>query len=405
MATFPALTPSEAPITPGAWPATEHKSLNGAEASIRHGSAEIGRTWRPRFINITETDFLAILNHYRGQRSGFDSFGFTTTTLAADLTPAGFAWLYASRPQVVDQHRDSFTVQCEFKCEPRGLVVVPGKTWRTQATTFTIGGRGGDTVFGRSAAWATSSTTFTPGDRTGRYVVADGVNWATSSTTLTRGDRSNGLDTYFSSVYLLLHMNGSNGSTSFPDSSSNSFTVTVSGDAQVSTTDPKFGSGSLTLDGTGDYLSVNMSSLINIGSQDFTAECWAYINTGNTGTKCLFCFEGSSFRGPGVLINSGNWVLRYANTESGSMGAVTTGAWQHVALARSGNSLRLFINGSQLGSTLTDTAVYIDRNIGIGFAFGIGDSPSARIDELRITVGVARYTANFTPPAAAFPDA
>jgi hypothetical protein len=405
MATFPALTPSEAPITPGAWPATEHKSLNGAESRIRHGSAEIGRTWRPSFVNVTEADFLAILAHYRGQRSGFDSFGFTTTTLAADLTPAGFAWLYASRPQVVDQHRDSFTVQCEFKCEPRGLVVVPGKTWRTGATTFTIGGRGGDTVFGRSAAWATSSTTFTPGDRTGRYVVADGVNWATSSTTLTRGDRSNGLDPYFSSVYLLLHMNGSNGSTSFPDSSSNSFTVTVFGDAQVSTTDPKFGSGSLTLDGTGDYLRVNMGSLINIGSQDFTAECWAYINTGNTGIDALFCFELNTFSGPGVLIDSGDWVLRTQSGNSTSMGAVTTGAWQHVALSRSGSALKLFINGNQLGSTLTDTSIYLDRDLGIGIGFGIGDPLSARIDELRITVGVARYTANFTPPAEAFPDA
>lgn len=405
MATFPALTPSEAPITPGAWPATEHKSLNGSESSIRHGSAEIGRGLALTFTNITEANLLAILSHYRGQRSGFDSFGFTTTTLAADLTPAGFAWLYASRPQVVDQHLDSFTVQCEFKCEPRGLVVVTGKAWRTGATTFTIGGRGGDTVFGRSAAWETSSTTFTPGDRTGRYVVANGVNWATSSTTLTLGNRSNGLDPYFSSVYLLLHMNGSNGSTSFPDSSSNGFTVTASGDAQVSTTDPKFGSGSLTLDGTGDYLSVNMSSLINIGSQDFTAECWAYINTGNTGTDALFCFEPITFRGPGILINNSNWVLRYANTESSSMGAVTTGAWQHVALARSGNSLRLFIDGNQIGSTLTDTTSYIDRNIGIGYAAGIGDPINARIDELRITVGVARYTANFAPPSAPFPDA
>jgi len=136
MATFPSLRPSEAPIIFGAWPATAHTSLNGAESRIRHGLAEIGREWRPSFVNITEADFLAILNHYRGQRSGFDSFGFDTTTLASDLTPAGFAWLYASRPEVVDHHVDCFTVQCKFKCEPRGLVVAPGKRWRTVQTTF-----------------------------------------------------------------------------------------------------------------------------------------------------------------------------------------------------------------------------------------------------------------------------
>ena len=186
MATFPALTPSDAPIVPGAWPATAHKSLNGAESSIRHGSAEIGRTWRPSFVNITEANFQAILSHYRGQRSGFDSFGFTTTTLAADLTPAGFAWLYASRPQVVDEHTDCFTVQCEFRCEPRGLVVVPGKAWRTGATTFTPGGRTSGTVLGSSVAWVTPSTTLTPGSATGNAPARLAAWWdASDSSTLT----------------------------------------------------------------------------------------------------------------------------------------------------------------------------------------------------------------------------
>lgn len=162
MATFPALTPSEAPIIPGTWPSTAHTSLNGAESSIRHGSKEIGRTWRPLFVNITEANFLAILAHYRGQRGSFDSFGFTTTTLAADLTPAGFAWLYASRPQVIDEHNDCFTVQCEFRCEPRGLVVAPGTAWRTGATTFTPGTRSSDgAVSAAGVNWVTPATTFT----------------------------------------------------------------------------------------------------------------------------------------------------------------------------------------------------------------------------------------------------
>ena len=186
MAAFPSLTPSEAPITPGAWPATAHLSLNGAESRIRHGSAEIGRTWRPSFVNITEADFLAILAHYRGQRSGFDPLGFSTTTLAADLTPAGFAWLYLSSPQVVDHHPDCFTVQCEFRCEPRGLVVLPGRAWRTGATTFTAGSRSGGAVFGRSAAWATAATTFTQGSADGDAPAQLAAWWdASDASTLT----------------------------------------------------------------------------------------------------------------------------------------------------------------------------------------------------------------------------
>jgi hypothetical protein len=173
MATFPALIPSEAPIVPGTWPTTAHKSLNGAESRIRHGSAPIGGRWSPAFVNITEADYLAILSHYRGQRSGFDPFGFSATTLAADRTPAGFAWLYAGPPRVVDQHPDCFTVQCEFKCVPRGLVVVSGKAWRTGATTLTVGTRDGGIVYGPTVAFVTSSTTLTVGARyAAPYLVA-----------------------------------------------------------------------------------------------------------------------------------------------------------------------------------------------------------------------------------------
>jgi hypothetical protein len=164
MAAFPTLTPSASQVAPGAWPVATISSLNGAESRIRQGSAQIGRRLQLTFANITEANFLAILNHYRGQRSGFDSFGFNTATLAADLTPAGYAWLYASRPQVVDEHADVFTVVCEFKAEPRGLVVAMGMAWRTGTTTLAEGA-GNSGVGSNGANWATASTTLTPGSR------------------------------------------------------------------------------------------------------------------------------------------------------------------------------------------------------------------------------------------------
>jgi len=189
MATFPSLVPSAAPITPGAWPVSAITSLNGAESRIRQGSAQIGRRLQLTFTNIAETNFLAILAHYQGQRSGFDSFGFSTTTLAADLTPSGHAWLYASRPQVVDEHLDVFTVVCEFKSEPRGLVVAVGKAWRTGATTLVAG----ITTDSRSVAagkqWATTSTTLNPGARSSG-IGSNGVTWLAASTALTPGARS-----------------------------------------------------------------------------------------------------------------------------------------------------------------------------------------------------------------------
>jgi hypothetical protein len=183
MAAFPTLTPSAAPITPGAWPVATISSLNGAEARTRQGSAQIGRRLQLTFTNVTEANFLSILNHYRGQRSGLDSFGFNTATLAADLTPAGYAWLYASRPQVIDEHADVFTVVCEFKAEPRGLVVAMAEAWRTLATTLTPGARDGGAVYGTPAAWVTGSTTLNIGARY-NGVGSLGVPWVTSSTRL-----------------------------------------------------------------------------------------------------------------------------------------------------------------------------------------------------------------------------
>ena len=193
MATFPALVPSEAPITPGSWPVTPHSSLNGSETRVRHGSAQIGARWRPQFLNVTQASFLAILAHYREQRSGFDAFGFDPVTLAADRTPAGHAWIYTSRPEVVDHHADLFTVECEFRCEPRGLVVVPGRRWRTGATVFTPGARSSGVGSNPGANWVTPATTFTPGGGFGELVYVAGVNWATPATTFTPGPRTGGV--------------------------------------------------------------------------------------------------------------------------------------------------------------------------------------------------------------------
>jgi hypothetical protein len=371
MAQFPSLTPSDAPITPGAWPVTAASSLSGAESRIRHGSAEIGRRLRLIFTNVTEADFLAILAHYRTQRSGFDSFGFSTTTLAADLTPAGYAWLYAAPPQVVDEHADCFTVACEFKCEPRGLVVARGKTWR-------------------------SLTTLTPGTTSDGIARGAGVAWVTSSTTLLPGM---GFDALFSSVALLLHCNGANGSTTITDSSSNAFTITAAGDAAITTTGPKFGSGCLTLDGTGDYIQTPANSLFALGTGDFTIECWVYVNSGNTNAG-LFTFGGTS-SGLAVAIYLGNWYVTSSGSGGTNMGAVTTGAWQHLALCRSGSDLRLFIDGTQLGSTLSSSTNFTDNQLKIGYYYTSSYAINAKVDEFRLTLA-ARYTAAFTPDAQAF---
>ena len=209
-------------------------------------------------------------------------------------------------------------------------------------------------------------------------------------------------DLYWNDVSLLLSMNGSNASTTFTDSSSNAFAVTANGNAQITTTDPKFGTGALTLDGTGDFLTVASDAKFAFGTGNFTVECWVYVNSGNSNNG-LFTFGGTS-SGLALSVISGQWTLSTAGSGGTTMGAVTTGAWQHLAVARSGSSLRLFIDGTQLGSTVTDSTNLTDNALKIGYYYSSSYAINARIDEFRVTKGVARYTANFTAPVAAFPN-
>jgi len=208
-------------------------------------------------------------------------------------------------------------------------------------------------------------------------------------------------DPYWANVSLLLHMNGSNGSTTFVDSSSNNFTISVFGDAQVSTTDPKFGTGSLTLDGNGDYLTTPANTAFAFGTGDFTVECWVYVNSGNTNDG-LFTFGGQS-TGLSVAVISGQWSLRPGGDDA--LGSVVTGEWQHLAVCRSGTSMRMFINGTQIGSTVTSSTDFTDNQLKLGYYYSTNYAINAKVDEFRVTKGVARYTANFTAPTAAFPDA
>jgi hypothetical protein len=85
-------------------------------------------------------------------------------------------------------------------------------------------------------------------------------------------------DTNINEVSLLLHGDGTNGSTTITDSSLTPKTVTAVGNAQISTAQSKFGGASILLDGSGDYLDVGSNSAFGYGLSDFTIETWVYRN-------------------------------------------------------------------------------------------------------------------------------
>lgn len=239
--------------------------------------------------------------------------------------------------------------------------------------------------------------------RTSRRGVARGL-WTPNEQVLLRRQNSWIGDADFDSVSLLLHMDGSNGSTTFTDSSKNGSTVTANGNAQISTADSKFGGSSALFDGNGDFLTLADSSLWDLPG-DFTIE--AQVKASATGFGPIYSTRNSGAVEPVLYLwNDGTLVWYYNNAAriTGTTNIVGAGFY-HVAVCRSGSSTRLFVAGTQEGSTYTNSDSYGAQGIWIGSIPSASQHFNGCIDELRITKGVARYTANFTPPTGPFPDA
>jgi hypothetical protein len=174
--------------------------------------------------------------------------------------------------------------------------------------------------------------------------------------------------------------------------------VIVNGDAQLDTTNKQFGASSLLLDGTGDYLSLSSSPDFGFGTGDFTVEMWVRPSS-VSGNRIIYDsrVSASSEVKPTLYLNSGI-LTYYVNGAVRITGAtLSVNTWYHVLLSRSGTSTKLFVNGTQSGSTYTDTNDYgTTAPVLIGTNIFLTSNWSGHIDEVRVSKGVARYTANFT---------
>ena len=190
------------------------------------------------------------------------------------------------------------------------------------------------------------------------------------------------------------------------------------GNAQISTTQSKFGGSSMYFDGNGDYLKGSQPSILqDIAGGDFTIEFWVYFDS-VAGDRALVSKYGNAAESAGDLGYVVQWVqstnvLRLVLGKGSGSGddlytwswTPSTGVWYHVAVTRSGTSGRAFIDGTQIGttSTLITNDVVSPNSIQVGKTHTTAQYMNGYIDDLRITKGVARYTANFTAPTAAFP--
>ena len=184
--------------------------------------------------------------------------------------------------------------------------------------------------------------------------------------------------------------------TTFRDGSTNNFAVTRNGDVTQGTLSPYFPTGywSAYFDGSGDYLSATAGTPLNLGTGDFTVEAWVNFNT-QAGT---------------IVSTYGGWWLQYRSDYGGFCFGVgdtftlvrtwtwTANQWIHVAVTRSGTSLRMFFNGVQQGATLTDSTNFtVGSTLYCGALFSGFNHLNGYISNLRVVKGTAVYTSNFTP--------
>ena len=173
------------------------------------------------------------------------------------------------------------------------------------------------------------------------------------------------------------------------------------GNAQISTSVVKYGSGSMYFDGSGDYLRPNSGNIFNFGTGDFTVEFWLYLNA-TTAQTFIDCRPGSA--GDYILFDYDPTLRLYVGSTTVLSGkSLSTGQWYHIALARSGSTVKYFVNGVQEASATMTTNLLSASNPYIGSNYVPGAYLNGYIDDLRITKGIARYITNFTPPLVALP--
>lgn len=214
-------------------------------------------------------------------------------------------------------------------------------------------------------------------------------------------------DPYFANVVALLHFEGSNGGTTFTDQIVAN-TWTRNGTSTISTADKKFGSSSGNFpNNTLSPISTSDKSNLQMGTSDFTIEAWLNPLTPVSGFGVWYLKGVNTSNGLSIGTTPTQITVR-RNGVTDLTASVSISTWAHVAVVRASGVLTVYLNGTSVATSSTsfnntDTDIlYVGSNTAVGgnsnFSYG------GYLDEFRLTKGVARYTSNFTPPTAPFPN-
>ena len=212
------------------------------------------------------------------------------------------------------------------------------------------------------------------------------------------------------------------------DLSSNSVALTLQGDVKVVPFNTSTGDNALYskadhgvsvyLDGTGDYISAEDDASFSFGTGDFTVECWLFHQNASA---LYYDLIGTASNANYIGANRGGWIFGYYHTHSSTYAlkfgyqynnafpddisfskTLNADTWYHIALTRQGNQLKYFVDGIQVGSTVTNSTNIVSTEpltIGTG-ATVTSQYVTGYMSDVRVVKGTAVYTSNFTPPTA-----
>lgn len=225
------------------------------------------------------------------------------------------------------------------------------------------------------------------------YVVGDRIRLSSSNI----GANAIGSDLSALPIVKVVSVNGTGGITSFTSSKEPS---SQSAGAKVSTAVGFQEGTSLLLDGTNDFVTFASNDEFNFGANAFTVDFQLYRNRLSVNETLFDMRSGSLTDGHlSIDIDTNNYVnLQYAgSTVISGVTTTTSSNWTHIAVSKSANTTKLFVNGIEQGS-YSDSNSYGARPVNIGCKVNGSNRTSANYDAVRVSKGIARYTSNFSIP-------